>query len=150
MLTTATRAGGLSDDKWQAPEVIILAFDSRRNLAACLEAPNHDHAHAMPPSLLIQREAMRQTSDATDARMISSRSPMCLTPAVVIRSGQALRMRRGGASTALSSAERPLLETWVRAGRACDRNQHARRFAPARRHSGCKSSWQGTYCSDRP
>jgi hypothetical protein len=53
-------------------------------------------------------------------------------------------------STTLSSAERPLLEIWVRAGRACDRNQHARRFAPARRHSGCKSSWQGTYCNGRP
>src|SRR5215469_18048702 len=32
------------------------------DLLACLGAPNHDHAHAMPPPLLIQREAMRQTS----------------------------------------------------------------------------------------
>jgi hypothetical protein len=62
-------------------------------------------------SLLIQREAMRQTSDATDATRISSRLPMCLTLAVVIRSGQTLRIHREGASTALCSAERPLLET---------------------------------------
>jgi hypothetical protein len=86
MLASTTRAVGPSDDKWQPPEVINLTFDSRRNLAACLGAPNHDHAHALLPSLLIQREAMRQTSDATDATRISSRSPMCLTPAVVIRS----------------------------------------------------------------
>jgi hypothetical protein len=145
MLTSATRAGGLSDDKWQAPEVIILTFDSRRNLAACLGAPNHDHVHALLPSSLIQREAMRQTSDATDATRISSRLPMCLTPAVVIRSGQTLRIHREGASTALPSAERPLLETWVRAGRACDRNRHARHCAPGRGHSGCKRSWQSIY-----
>src|SRR5215467_629096 len=83
------------------------------DLLACLGAPNHDHAHAMPPPLLIQREAMRQTSDATDATRISSRLPMCLTPAVVIRSGQTLRIHREGESTALPSAGRPLLETLV-------------------------------------
>jgi hypothetical protein len=77
MLTSATRAGGVSENKWQFLEVVILTFDSRRNLAACFGAPDHDQAHAMLPSLLIQTEAMTQTSDTTDARtIISSSSPM--------------------------------------------------------------------------
>jgi hypothetical protein len=83
------------------------------------------------PSLLIQRDATTQASDATEATRISSRSPMCLTPAVVTRTRQAPPMRRGGVSPKLPFAEQLLLETSGRVDRALARNRHARRCAPA-------------------
>jgi hypothetical protein len=93
MLTSATRAGSLGDDKWQLLEVVILAFDSCRNLAACFGAPDHDYAQAVLPSLLSHSEAMKQMSDTTDAKMtINSRAPMTLFPSVAPSSGRSLGM----------------------------------------------------------